>query len=429
MRAIRFVVFCVSSNKTFAGNLYRVWVLAPVVHLRGRHRMEDSACPTPRHLMSKRSRQDSSKQLLELVGQVYDAVLDERLWAGLAPAIASTFDSTSTALHLRNLRKGTVQELTVTANLEGSLWDSYRAHYHKHDIWVRRGAAIGLSRVVTSKDLASDAELQRTEFYDFLRQTDTFYIVGSVLPISKQEIAALGIHRPRNAGTYEDADKDRVAVFLPHLSRALQLRRRLMEADLQHETAIDALGRLRMGVLLVTFEGEIIYSNAQADLNLRKADGIRSVGGRISTTNGRTTERLSGLIRTSVATAAGQEGTAGGAVSVPRSGRLPLSLLVAPFRPARNGFGLPFPSALVFIRDPEGATPATSALQSLFGLTPAEASIAAALAGGQSLEEISVAHGIRVGTARTHLKSILAKTGTNRQAQLVTLLLHSVAVL
>jgi DNA-binding CsgD family transcriptional regulator len=184
-----------------------------------------------------------------------------------------------------------------------------------------------------------------------------------------------------------------------------------------------------MGVLLVTLEGQIIYSNAQADLSLRKADGIRSVGGRISTTNGRTTERLSGLIRTSVATAAGQEGTAGGAVSVPRSGRLPLSLLVAPFRPARNGFGLPFPSALVFIRDPEGATPATSALQSLFGLTPAEASIAAALAGGQSLEEISVAHGIRVGTARTHLKSILAKTGTNRQAQLVTLLLHSVAVL
>ena len=48
---------------------------------------------------------------------------------------------------------------------------------------------------------------------------------------------------------------------------------------------------------------------------------------------------------------------------------------------------------------------------------------ASALADGLSLNEIAAAHGCSVQTARTHMKRILQKTGTNRQAELVRLLL------
>jgi DNA-binding CsgD family transcriptional regulator len=378
-------------------------------------------------VMAKQSRQHRSAQLLRLIGQVYDAALDEQLWSGVAPLIASAFDSTSTAVITQNVKKGAVQGLSVTANLEPSVWESYRAHYYKHDIWAQRGAAMGMSRIYTGNDLVTDAYLQRTEFYDFLRQSNTFHLVGSVFQIAENEIGILGIHRPHDARTFGDEDKNRATIFLPHLSRALQIRSRLMEAELRHQTAIDVLERMGVAVLVVALKGEIVYANSQAELLLRDADGIRSDSGRITTTSGSATERLSSLIHTSIETAAGREGSAGGAVTVPRLRRMPLSLLIAPFRPAQNSFGPWLPSALLFVRDPECATPATSALQNLFGLTAAEASIAAALARGQSLEEIAASHGIRIGTARTHLKSILGKTGTNRQAQLVTLLLRSVA--
>ena len=55
-------------------------------------------------------------------------------------------------------------------------------------------------------------------------------------------------------------------------------------------------------------------------------------------------------------------------------------------------------------------------------LTPAEARIALGIARGNALSVIAEAHGISVATARTQLKSVFAKTGTHRQAQLAALM-------
>ena len=95
-------------------------------------------------------------------------------------------------------------------------------------------------------------------------------------------------------------------------------------------------------------------------------------------------------------------------------------------RPGSPAFGEDRPAVLLFIRDPE-APLAVARLRELFGLTRTEAAVAAALARGQSLEDIAVQRGIGLGTVRTHLKRILAKTGTHRQAQAVALLARSTA--
>jgi DNA-binding CsgD family transcriptional regulator len=61
--------------------------------------------------------------------------------------------------------------------------------------------------------------------------------------------------------------------------------------------------------------------------------------------------------------------------------------------------------------------------QSFFGLTPAEAELAQALAAGRSLHEYADAAHVTCETARWRLKQVLAKTDTHRQAELVRLLL------
>jgi DNA-binding CsgD family transcriptional regulator len=53
--------------------------------------------------------------------------------------------------------------------------------------------------------------------------------------------------------------------------------------------------------------------------------------------------------------------------------------------------------------------------------------VARKLAGGQSINDIATAHAISLNTARTHLKNILSKTSTTRQAELVALVLRSAA--
>ena len=67
-------------------------------------------------------------------------------------------------------------------------------------------------------------------------------------------------------------------------------------------------------------------------------------------------------------------------------------------------------------------------LQGLFGLTPAEAAIGSMLADGKSIDDIAIRQ-ITLNTARVHVKSIFAKTDTARQAQLVALILRSVAAI
>lgn len=58
----------------------------------------------------------------------------------------------------------------------------------------------------------------------------------------------------------------------------------------------------------------------------------------------------------------------------------------------------------------------------LYGLTPAESRLAAMLMWGKSLSDVSGELQITRETARTHLRNIFAKTQTNRQSELVRLL-------
>jgi len=81
------------------------------------------------------------------------------------------------------------------------------------------------------------------------------------------------------------------------------------------------------------------------------------------------------------------------------------------------------PKPVLILIDLERPTdPGEASLRHLFGLTGAEAKLAARLASGRSLEEVASELRITVGTARSQLRSIFAKTHTHRQAELVALL-------
>ena len=59
---------------------------------------------------------------------------------------------------------------------------------------------------------------------------------------------------------------------------------------------------------------------------------------------------------------------------------------------------------------------------SMFGLTPAEAQLLLALNNGQTLKQFCDEHDVTHNTARTHLRSVFAKTRTSKQSDLVRLM-------
>jgi len=66
--------------------------------------------------------------------------------------------------------------------------------------------------------------------------------------------------------------------------------------------------------------------------------------------------------------------------------------------------------------------PPVELVQSLFDLTPAEARVARSLASGRTPKDIAIESGVSPNTVHTQLARVMAKTGCNRQADVVALL-------
>jgi DNA-binding CsgD family transcriptional regulator len=206
--------------------------------------------------------------------------------------------------------------------------------------------------------------------------------------------------------------------LLPHVERALALRRQVRGLELGASPLAAAADRLTTGVVLLGPDGRLLFANAEAHRILARADGLglAPLGLRASSraANASLQKALERALRTTGPIA--EEVS----IAVPRAAsERPYVVSVAPrlLGPERG--------AWVLITDLERAAPSARRLRDTFGFTPAEGRLATRLAGGATLAVAARAEGIKVGTARVHLKSIFRKTGCHRQGQLVSLLLRT----
>lgn len=364
-------------------------------------------------------------QLSGLIAHLYDTAFDETLWPGTAARIAKSFGSNSTVLKLHGAG-AQVNLIECTENLIVSEREqAWADDWHRRDLWVERSLAYGQSNVITDEDLVTPEEQVRSGFYqEWLRHLGIYHMLGAVFPTADGVAGVLGIHRPREAGAYTSADRMRAKVLLPHLQRAMRLGQRLAAASQSRAPILEALDRLDTGVFMVDGACRIIHASAMAETLLRANKELAVIGGRLSLRQPAQHDKLLSLVRAAMDSAIGRLAAPASALSIPRSCRMPLILEVAPLRPAKSRFGQQRPSVLIFLRDPE-APLAVARLRELFGLTRSECSVAAALGRGSSLEDIAAQMGIGIATVRSHLKRILAKTGTHRQAEAAALLAGS----
>lgn len=174
---------------------------------------------------------------------------------------------------------------------------------------------------------------------------------------------------------------------------------------------------LPFGALLIDAEGRILHRNPAASRLLSAVDGLRiDASGKLL--GGRAGD--SSVLRDAAREALKHDR----AVALPlhRKEGLPLAAAVSV---ADRQEGL----LVVFLTDPEAPpSPSSEAVANIFGLTPAEARLVAALARGRTLEAAAGEQGITLASARTYLKTVFSKMGVTRQADLVRQVVGSAAV-
>jgi len=192
---------------------------------------------------------------------------------------------------------------------------------------------------------------------------------------------------------------------------------------------LEALDSLNLGVVLTDDSARLLLTNRTADQILAARDGLEVTTEGVLGTGSR---RCSPSLRVAIQQAAqgalsGQPFSKNAALVVERpSGKRPLTLFVRCVQRESSPPDAPR-TVLLFMLDPESPTQATEAsLRQLYGLTPREARLAHLLISGKTFEECCDDLSIRPSTARMHLGNLFAKTGVQRQGQLISLLLKSV---
>jgi PAS domain-containing protein len=374
---------------------------------------------------------DREARLESVVGSLYDAAAEPERWPAALTAAADLLGAVGAQFFLWDKRQNTTP-FAIVGRLPEEGNEAYLRYYSAFD--TRRQA---LERVPVGKVATYDLEFdqgrfRRSEFFnDFLAPYGVPYVAGSRVLHTAGQSAVIAVLRNFRQGPFGNGQIATLERLLPHLQRAARLHLRMHEMRLQSQTVEAALDRLPFGVVIADATGRALSVNRAAAEMAAANDGLLLRDGRLATARTGETAALARHVAEAVQTAGCRNGHGGGALLVPRpSGRRPFALLIAPLSP-EVALGTPHrtPAALILITDLDSRPELLGRrLVDLFGLTPAEACLAVALAGGKRLEDVAEERGVRMSTLRTQLRAILDKTGTRRQPDLMRLIVGLPAV-
>jgi DNA-binding CsgD family transcriptional regulator len=225
--------------------------------------------------------------------------------------------------------------------------------------------------------------------------------------------------------------------LLPHLQRACRIGLQNFVYSTQALVGHMLVNKLRQPVILMTPTAEVMHANEAAQQLLRRTASVQVVDGRLQMPQPHLADLLRQVaeLEQALKSAQASDGDVRGPSSQFRSlqiredsgeGRGSLYAFFSVLNPGQvlGTFGLRPVVMLIFYHPTSAPSIDSSLLYAVFGLTPAEARIASLLAEGLPLKEIAEQQGTQHETVRKQLRSIYQKTATNRQPDLVRLLLH-----
>jgi DNA-binding CsgD family transcriptional regulator len=242
---------------------------------------------------------------------------------------------------------------------------------------------------------------------------------------------AVTAQRATSAAAFTPRDLACAVEFEPHLSRVLRLSSRLENWWCLGRAATEALEWLPTAVVLVDAQATVLHANSVARRLIERGDGLLVARGRLKTTDARTTRELVALVRAASRRLPMLPAPSGGSVPLARKGCVrTMAATVSPLCMQGPLPGSATPRAVVTLADLGLApTEALSVLCDTYSMTMAETHVAIGLCRGETLDQIAVGRGVSRNTVRSQLRSVLAKTGARRQADLVRLLLRGASVI
>jgi DNA-binding CsgD family transcriptional regulator len=362
--------------------------------------------------------------VLDLIGQIYDAGVEPRLWDATLVRLGERFRANGGILATT---VGESNRLSFSSEFGAEPeWQAlYNLEFYKPELNPLFPAFRRLRPGLAAADwmLLPKQNLMRSPFYnDWSAPQDRHTYFGLVTSAGPQAVGAIMFCRGRRPGDFAPDEVALLQALSPHLVRAVALSRHLGALSGQRQLCGALLDAAANPIIVVEPDGRIVQANHAAWRILDAADGLLVRRDRLVAARPADTSAMRRRIRAT----AGRDLAARETLAVARrSGARPYGVTMTPVSVHAEGLEPGRVLIAVFIADPDATPPdMASVLQTTYGLTPAEAALIALLAHHTpSLADAADRLSVSLTTVKTHLKHCYQKTGTRRQTELIRLAL------
>ncbi|MFB9951373.1 helix-turn-helix transcriptional regulator [Rhizobium puerariae] len=349
-----------------------------------------------------------------MADRLYEAALVPELWTEacekLAAEVRSSTASIFTVDALGNHRYVTTPNLAETfarfsvSDLRFSNARPVRAMENSPFSFVR------VTDIFTAEECAGDP-IQR----EFIEPAGMRWEAGWVFQEPTGHTVVITLMRASGLDNFSDEQLAHLNLLKPDIARAAYMSSRLAFSEARSMT--ETLSMLGLPAAVIGDGGQAIAMNPEMEtLSPRIRTGA---GDRLILEGPGANALLDDAIRRYRAQAVP---TVQSLPMMPHNGAPALILHLLPIRRAARDIFSRSMAVLAVTEVGKVGPPDMRVLCGLFDLTPAEARVARGIAMAQTPETVAASLGVSLETVRSHLKRIMGKTGTTRQAELVLLL-------
>lgn len=377
--------------------------------------------------MKHRSPGITSEQLNPTIQNIYDAALDINEWSNVIANLADLLDAHGGILRYIN-RDRSGKHFGVQFGYDNNYIEQYNNHYYQIDNFNTKLKGSEGRCIRVSRDNFHEWFERSDPFYnEFLMKYDVYNMMGANIIENEQGHFVLGMHRSPKAGMFSAEDMATYNLLAPHLKKAIEIQNLLHEHQQQCQAGYDAIDCLPFGMIFLDQYKKPIWYNKRAREIVANRKSLKITADRVRCHHPSESQKLSQLIDNALS-----QGRYQGGRMLLKGNTGNLTLFVVPLGQQHHQYSALADQArvVIFIGDSsiDRNAPA-DVLQMLYTLTPAEARLVNGLCEGLTIQEMEKAYGLRANTLRSQLKSVFHKTGTNRQAELVALVMSGPAIL
>ncbi len=363
------------------------------------------------------------ERLSQLIGDIYDTVLDRNRWYGVLENTAEFVGGCASTLYTKNAVSKTGQPFYCW-NIPDDAVREYCKGYSKIDPTTLCQFVFDVEELYSTSDCMPYDEFLGTRFYkEWVQPRGWVDNLQTTLDKSATSFAPFGIFRSAREGLADEEMRRRMRLIVPHVRRAVLIGNVIDLKATEADALADSFDGLSAGVFLLDASARIVFANSAGHAIIDDGRILRREQDALAAID----PQQAAMLRHVVAAAANGDAAVGtGGIAIPLGCSL-TDRWVAHVLPltsgARRQACIAYSAvAALFVQQAsmEMRSP-MSAIADTYKLTASELRVLCALAEVSGIPAVADVLGIAQSTVKTHLQHLFNKTGASRQLDLVKL--------